>query len=803
MARKLIVQIVGDASSLERSFARASRETRSFGGAIGSLSVGFGQLVKGVLVVDAVQKALEGLHATIHLGIEEFTDHAKVAAQTNAVLRSTHGIANVAAKQVDALGLSLSNLSGVDDEVIQAGENLLLGFTNIRNFAGKNNDIFTQATKIMTDFAVRTGRDAPAAAIILGRALEDPASRVSSLSRAGIVFTKQQTDQLKAVEKNKGVLAAQKILLEQLKARFGGAAEAAGKTLPGALNILKDRFKDLAGGGVALVAPSLTKATVALTGFVAKLSEAQGFHGKLSVVVTGFADIGKSIEQQVARIDVRGIATSVSDKLGSIDWVSVISQTGHKIGAAFVSLLNANTAVIRSVNWNRLGQEIVRGIGLAIGAVVKLLVSIDWASVAKAAFRLLVAAFKAQAQFLIGVGEAIGHGILKGINAGLAAGGNALERLALRITLAIIEPFTHLPGFLGGGPFQRLKETLQQTLADMAKDGGAGGQAVGQSIAAGIQAGLASGAITIGPHSTPFKDKGAVPRTSSSSVTLPTLPPPPGPPQIAVKARKGITADQRNTFFDNMITRLLDREQDIPTLKGQVAKLQQISGLISARLAVTKDITRKLNLEDQIVAIRRQVKPLQQQIKDAQQFFTLGLDPTGSARVPLVNTLKKQLANVSAAVQGTFLDTNKTRSVLGNIKKVLSAGIGNVSSAVRSQIAQMLSDIDKQLRDHANGPLTKTTVLDSSRVLAGLGLSPADLKTVRARLSHFNSAGIALAGSGSGSVPTRGNGTISVRTPDVYLDGKKVTSTISAHQRKTTARNPPQRRGPNAGMAFT
>lgn len=797
---------------------------------------------------------LEGLHATVHLGIEEFSDHAKVVAQTNAVLKSTHGIANVTAKQIDALGLSLSNLSGIDDEVIQAGENVLLSFTNIRDFAGKNNDIFTRATKIMADFSARTGRDAPAAAVLLGKALEDPAKRVGILARAGIVLSTAQVKTLKAVENTKGILAAQKILLEQLTLRFGGAAAAAGKTLPGALNILKDRFKDLVGEGIGKIAPALTRATVGLSAFVVKLTEAQGFHAKLNVVVGGLEGIGKSIENQVKRIDVRGIAAAVGERLRSINWPQAIATAGHAVGAALAASLNKIADVIRSVNWARVGQAIVDELALTLGGVIKFLVSVDWVSVARAVVRLLAASFKAVAQVLVGVGKEIGSLVLKGIHAGLAAGGNALERLAIRIALAIIEPFSHIPKFLGGGWAQDLKKNLELAMAGLQKPAADGGAAAGQAMASAFSAKLSG------------LDQGSAPAASASTLPGATnLPPAPGPPVIK---RKGITASQRNTFFDNAISRALLREGLLTDLKAQLGALNAVSGMLAARLTKTKDVTRRLNLEDQILQIasqeqglrqqigqqfldslsfgvtkaqatsglkddlaaysalqagiqqrikaegktadltsqlfdvRQQIKATRQQQTDARQFFTLGLDPTGGARVPLVKTLQKQLANVSNAVAGTFLDTNKTRSVLANIKKVLSAGIGNVSTAVRSQIQQMLDGIDQQLKDH-KGPLTKTTVLDSSRILAGLGLGPDLERALRARLSHFNSAGIALKGSGSGSAINLAKSPIVVQPQDVYLDGKKVTSTISGHQAKTRQRNPSQRRGPNAGLAFT
>src|SRR3989442_1344940 len=117
----------------------------------------------------------------VHLGISEFKEQTTIQAQTAAALKSTGGVANVTAKHIDEMALSLSNLSGIDDEVIKAGENVLLSFTNIRNFAGKNNQIFDEATKAVADYAARTGKDLPQSAVIIGRALEDPARRATSL----------------------------------------------------------------------------------------------------------------------------------------------------------------------------------------------------------------------------------------------------------------------------------------------------------------------------------------------------------------------------------------------------------------------------------------------------------------------------------------------------------------------------------------------------------------------------------------------------------------------------------------------
>lgn len=76
------------------------------------------------------------------------------------------------------------------------------------------------------------------------------------------------------------------------------------------------------------------------------------------------------------------------------------------------------------------------------------------------------------------------------------------------------------------------------------------------------------------------------------------------------------TVTQRNTWFDQMIQRDITRAGYIPTLKQQVARYKQIVELIQQRVAATKDVTRKLNLEDQALSVQQQISQAQAQIAD-------------------------------------------------------------------------------------------------------------------------------------------------------------------------------------------
>jgi hypothetical protein len=167
--------------------------------------------------------------AAIHFG-KSFVDAAeesrKIGAQTEQVLRSTGEAANISAKGVANLAGQISAKTGIDDEAIQSGENLLLTFTNIRNEVGRGNDIFSQATSIANDMSVALGQDMKSSAIQLGKALNDPVKGITALQRVGVSFTQQQRDQIATLVKSGHGLEAQKIILGELRKEFGGSAAA-------------------------------------------------------------------------------------------------------------------------------------------------------------------------------------------------------------------------------------------------------------------------------------------------------------------------------------------------------------------------------------------------------------------------------------------------------------------------------------------------------------------------------------------------------------------------------------------------
>lgn len=186
--------------------------------------------------------AVGALVAGLKFSIDAAMEAEQVMAATENAIRATGGAAGLTAKDISSLAGSLSAMSGVEDETIQSGENLLLTFKEIKG------ETFERATASMLDMAVAMnqgsleGIDLKSTALQLGKALNvaegDTAAAskaMGALSRAGVSFTTAQRDAAKAAIEMGDVAAYQAIVLGELESEFGGAGEAAGNTAAGGL----------------------------------------------------------------------------------------------------------------------------------------------------------------------------------------------------------------------------------------------------------------------------------------------------------------------------------------------------------------------------------------------------------------------------------------------------------------------------------------------------------------------------------------------------------------------------------------
>ncbi|MFB5660780.1 hypothetical protein [Alteribacillus sp. HJP-4] len=197
------------------------------------------------VLLGMVTGAVAGTVALGGRAVMQLAEIERISAQTDAVIKSTGGVANVTASDIDTMAVGMQYLTSVEHEAIRTGANMLLTFTNIRNEAGKGNDVFDRTTGLMTDLSVAMGIDTKSAATMLGKALNDPTQGMTALSRVGVSFTDEQKEQVKALQESGDMLGAQKLILGELETQYGGSAEALGGTFVGQLTMAKMAFDDV------------------------------------------------------------------------------------------------------------------------------------------------------------------------------------------------------------------------------------------------------------------------------------------------------------------------------------------------------------------------------------------------------------------------------------------------------------------------------------------------------------------------------------------------------------------------------
>lgn len=176
-------------------------------------------------------------------------ESAKVAAITDATIKATGGAANVTAAQVGELAASLSMKTGIDDEQIQTGQNMLLTFKNVANAAGEGNDVFNQASEAALNLSAAGFGSVESASVMLGKALNDPLKGITALQRVGVTFTDSQKEQVAAAMANNDILAAQKIILGEVEGQVGGVAEAAADPMA-KLQVMFGNLMETVGGAL-------------------------------------------------------------------------------------------------------------------------------------------------------------------------------------------------------------------------------------------------------------------------------------------------------------------------------------------------------------------------------------------------------------------------------------------------------------------------------------------------------------------------------------------------------------------------
>ena len=266
----------------------------------------------------ALGVALAGAGALIAKNVESLARIERINAQTGQTIKSMGNAANISATEVEALAGQLEKLTATEAESIQEGANLLLTFRNISDQAGAGNDIFSQTTAIMVDMGRALGEDASGSAIRLGKALNDPITGLTALRKVGVGFTEEQEAQIKALQNSGDMMGAQKVILAELQAQFGGSGAAYAKTFSGQL--------DLMGHELGTIGEEATMAVMpALQGMVEELRELIPL-------------IGPQLKAAIESVDWKALVTAV------VDFTRFLVENAETIAKVIAAVFIINTA---------------------------------------------------------------------------------------------------------------------------------------------------------------------------------------------------------------------------------------------------------------------------------------------------------------------------------------------------------------------------------------------------------------------------------------------------------------------------
>ena len=266
----------------------------------------------------AVGIALAGAGALIAKNVEALARIETINAQTAQTIKSMGNAANISATEVEALAGQLEKLTATEAESIQEGANLLLTFRNISNQAGAGNDIFNQTTAIMVDMGRALGEDAAGSAIRLGKALNDPITGLTALRKVGVGFTEEQEAQIKALQNSGDMMGAQKVILAELQAQFGGSGAAFAQTFSGQLALMGHELGTVGEEATMAVMPALTM-------MIQQLREL-------------IPVIGPMLKQAIESVDWKALVTSV------ISFTTFLIQNAATIARVVVAVFALNTA---------------------------------------------------------------------------------------------------------------------------------------------------------------------------------------------------------------------------------------------------------------------------------------------------------------------------------------------------------------------------------------------------------------------------------------------------------------------------
>ncbi len=223
----------------------------------GSIVSGFEKQVMGVggLLAGSLSGAVGGfaLAGILKSSVHAFAEQETASKRLESTLEATGDAARISGKDIEAFAAGMQDTTRFADETVIAAASVLATFNKIKGTQ------FTKTLSTAADIATIKGLGLTEATTLVGKALQAPEEGLSKLKKVGIIFDEQMISTVTHLTDMGKTAEAQEVILGELNARFGGAAQKDIETYAGSIERLSNSFGELKESTGALLAGPLTR----------------------------------------------------------------------------------------------------------------------------------------------------------------------------------------------------------------------------------------------------------------------------------------------------------------------------------------------------------------------------------------------------------------------------------------------------------------------------------------------------------------------------------------------------------------
>lgn len=323
----------GVSAVLQQMQGKATQLTSAMGGVtniLSTLGVGFG-----------IFKGLEFIKG----GIEKAEKLHQAFAQVEAGLESTGGAAGMTMESIKSMADEMSSRMkfGKADIIDMQAQMLTFGGLTKENFPAIGDAIANVASKI--------GMDLHGMSIQFGKAMDNPSEGIKKLSRQGVLFSKEQKEQIDALVAKGDIVKAQQIMLTEIQNKYGNSSKAAFDADPLA------RFSKMMGSFQVAVG----EAAISLLEFMMPA---------LEMIAQTFKTVGNGIRECIAFVkENKDVFESLAIAIAIVGGAYLIYQ-GYLMATAFYQGLVTATAIANAFANTTLSMStvILNGAMMALNA---------------------------------------------------------------------------------------------------------------------------------------------------------------------------------------------------------------------------------------------------------------------------------------------------------------------------------------------------------------------------------------------------------------------------------------------------